>query len=142
MIKLFEWVKNNFYLFGTTAFPGVHKIVLLFVVNAVFSLEITADFINDIFILYLLGYYTVFNWSNFILVDMMKLPKEKHQVFFGKILGDKTVNDVDAFKSWMFETLVDVLGKGQYFLKKIHVFFYRIQNEQDVAKAGPRQQPN
>lgn len=87
MIKLFEWVKNNFYLFGTTAFPGVHKIVLLFVINAVFSLEITADFINDIFILYLLGYYTVFNWSNFILVDMMKLTKEKHQVFFGKILG-------------------------------------------------------
>jgi hypothetical protein len=85
MIKLFEWVKNNFYLFGTTAFPGVHKIVLLFVVNAFFSLEITADFINDIFILYLLGYLTVFNWANFILSDMMKLPKMRQRMFFGKI---------------------------------------------------------
>ena len=85
MIKLFEWVKNNFYLFGTTAFPGVHKIVLLFVVNLVFSLEITADFINDIFILYLLGYLTVFNWANFILSDMMKLHVKRRRVFFGKI---------------------------------------------------------
>ena len=31
---------------------------------------------------------------------------------------------------------------GQYFLKKIHVFFHRIQNEQDVANADPQQKPN
>ncbi|MEN9334488.1 MAG: hypothetical protein RLY35_1668 [Bacteroidota bacterium] len=85
MTRALTWVKNNFYLFGTTAFPGIHKIVLLFVVNTVYSLNATADFISDIFILYLLGYLTVFNWANFILSDMLKLAESQQRTFFGKI---------------------------------------------------------
>ncbi len=87
LIRITLFLKQNFFLIGTTAFPGLHKLTVLFFVNEYNELSITADFINDIFVLYILGYVTVFNWANFILSDMMKISKIKQINFFGKIYG-------------------------------------------------------
>lgn len=95
--RIIDVIRRNFFLLGVTAFPGFHKLVVLFAVNQVDSVYETADFINDTFILYLLGYYTVFNWSNFILADMMKLPKAKHDVFFGRIAGLSLFTNIPIF---------------------------------------------
>jgi hypothetical protein len=92
--RLAQFLKQNFFLVGTTAFPGLHKLLVLFVVNECNGLSLTADFINDIFVLYILGYITVFNWANFILTDMMKITKASQSVFFGKIYGLSLVTTI------------------------------------------------
>lgn len=92
--RLAQFLKQNFFLVGTTAFPGLHKLLVLFVVNEYNGLSQTADFINDIFVLYILGYITVFNWANFILSDMMKITNASQSVFFGKIYGLSLVTTI------------------------------------------------
>ncbi len=113
-------IKKNFFLIGVTAFPGLHKLALLFVVNQVDSVDGTADFISDIFILYFLGYYTVFNWSNFILADMIKLPEQSHVSFFGKIAGLSLIYNVPVlivlFILFRLEWLTDFFGFALFIL--------------------------
>lgn len=84
--KIREVLNKNFYLLGTTAFPGFHKLVTLLLISYLFKTNETGDFVNDIFIIYICGYLTVFNWANFILVEMSKLPVKVRPLFFGKIL--------------------------------------------------------
>lgn len=84
--KVSNILNKNFYLLGTTAFPGIHKLVILLFISFLFKTNATGNFVNDIFIIYIFGYLTVFNWANFILVEMSKLPSKFKPLFFGKIL--------------------------------------------------------
>ncbi len=81
-----HFIKNNFFLLGTTAFPGFHKLALLMLIGFLFAKGTTADFVNDVFIVYIFGFITAFNWANFILTEMPKLPQKKQALFFGKIV--------------------------------------------------------
>ena len=86
MIKDKATFINTLYLFATTAFPGFHKLVLLLLIKLFFSTTALSEFINDSFIIYILGFLTIFNWSNFVLTDMPKLSAKKQPKFFGKIV--------------------------------------------------------
>ena len=112
--RLALFLKQNFFLVGTTAFPGLHKLTVLFFVNEYNELTFTADFVNDIFVLYILGYVTVFNWANFILSDMMKISKIKQVNFFGKIYGLSLITTIPLLFGLLFflsnEWIVNDLG--------------------------------
>lgn len=86
MMKDQAKVFNTIYLYTTTAFPGFHKLLLLVLIKYFFITTDLSEFINDAFIIYILGYLTIFNWSNFILTDMPKLSAKKQPLFFGKII--------------------------------------------------------
>lgn len=85
----FEGLKGslykNFYLLGITAFPGIHKLITLLLITYLFDFKITGYYINDIFIIYIFGFFTVFNWATFILAEMPKLPIKRQSLFFAKI---------------------------------------------------------
>lgn len=106
-------LSENFYLVGTTTFPGFHKLITLLFISFLFDKTEIGDYVNDTFIIYIFGYLTVFNWANFILMEMIKQPSNRQPLFFGKI-------------SWMsFSILVPILGIIFFLFKfKIITDFY------------------
>lgn len=83
--------KENFFLVSNTAFPGFHKLLILLVVTILFTPSQVSTFVNDTFIVFILGFLTVFNWSSFTLIDLLKFPEEKRPQFFEKIVTSSLV---------------------------------------------------
>lgn len=78
-------VIDKIFLLAITSLPGVHKIAILVAVEALYPIEVTGAFVNDIFIVYIAGFLTAINWVNFIMAEMPKLPQSKQPLFWGKI---------------------------------------------------------